>query len=515
MLNLVSERRDRRPLAAVSATIALAFVALLAFAVRAEAAETLYWNNYGNDTMGFANVDGSGGGALSFSGVDIDSPEGNAYDSVTNRIYVAAEQGGLDGQIVYVNLDGSGAAVLPTPGVTVDNPEGLALDPATRTLYWINSGATPETIGWARLDGSAAGLLDTTGATLDSPYRLTVDPVAGRVYWGNVGGAPGISYANANGTGGGGDLSLAGATPPTDISGLAVVPSEGRVYWLATDHVSYASLSGGGGGDLDLAGGAFDSPYGLSVDPATGKIYWANYGNGPDRTAALGFGNLSGGGGGINVPTAALEGPQDPLLLKSPGGTGAPALTRNAKVRSELTCSTGSWAADLPGSFVYQAPRSFSYQWTRDGVAVGGATRATFMATGPGSYACTVTATNHTGSATQASAAAPVKASKLKLKTKRRAKADPGDLVTFKVKIVNQGDLQAKKARICVKLPKAAKDDLRKPKCKKLAKLNGKAKRTAKFRIKVKPGADEGTDKLTFQVKGTPGKAAKSKIIVR
>jgi hypothetical protein len=66
-----------------------------------------------------------------------------------------------------------------------------------------------------------------------------------------------------------------------------------------------------------------------------------------------------------------------------------------------------------------------------------------------------------------------------------------------------------------VKLPKAAKDDLRKPKCKKLTPVGGLAKRTAKFRIKVKGGADEGTDKLTFQVKGTPGKAAKSKIIVR
>jgi hypothetical protein len=31
----------------------------------------------------------------------------------------------------------------------------------------------------------------------------------------------------------------------------------------------------------------------------------------------------------------------------------------------------------------------------------------------------------------------------------------------------------------------------------------------------VKGGADEGTDKLTFQVKGSAGKAAKSKIIVR
>ena len=79
---------------------------------------------------------------------------------------------------------------------------------------------------------------------------------------------------------------------------------------------------------------------------------------------------------------------------------------------------------------------------------------------------------------------------------------------------MNQGDVQSKNAKVCVKLPNAAKDDLRKPKCKRLGKLSGKVKKTMTLKIKVKPGADEGVDKLTFQVKGTPGKAAKSKIIV-
>jgi uncharacterized membrane protein len=107
------------------------------------------------------------------------------------------------------------------------------------------------------------------------------------------------------------------------------------------------------------------------------------------------------------------------------------------------------------------------------------------------------------------------KASKVKLSTKKKAKADAGDLVTFKVKAVNQGDIRSKKAKICVKLPKAAKADLKAPKCKKLAKLNGRAKKTVTIKVKVKPGADAGTDKLTFQVKGTAGKTAKSKVIVR
>lgn len=47
-MNFVSARRDHRHLAMGSALIALAFVAVLAFAARAQAAtENVYWDNYG------------------------------------------------------------------------------------------------------------------------------------------------------------------------------------------------------------------------------------------------------------------------------------------------------------------------------------------------------------------------------------------------------------------------------------------------------------------------------------
>ncbi len=81
------------------------------------------------------------------------------------------------------------------------------------------------------------------------------------------------------------------------------------------------------------------------------------------------------------------------------------------------------------------------------------------------------------------------------------------------MRAVNQGDLKPKSAKVCVKLPKAAKVDLKRPKCKKLGRLKGRAKKTVRIKVKVKPGAD-GTDKLIFQVKGSAGKAAASKIVV-
>jgi hypothetical protein len=73
---------------------------------------------------------------------------------------------------------------------------------------------------------------------------------------------------------------------------------------------------------------------------------------------------------------------------------------------SELSCTQGSWAPDLGGAHFYRAPRTFSYQWSRGGTDISGATAAQLTATAPGSYRCTVTAANHVGSgATQTSAA--------------------------------------------------------------------------------------------------------------
>jgi uncharacterized membrane protein len=189
-------------------------------------------------------------------------------------------------------------------------------------------------------------------------------------------------------------------------------------------------------------------------------------------------------------------------------------MSRDAKNRAALSCSTGTWAADFAGSFVYQAPTTYAYQWLRNGQPVSGAIAATFTAQSAGQYTCTVTATNQAGTSAQTSGVANVKAAKLKLTTKKKAKAETGDLVKFKVKAVNQGDLKPKKAKLCVTLPKSARDDLKAPKCKK-ATLAGRAKKTFTIKVKVKGDADLGTDKLTFKVKGAAGKAAKSKIVVK
>jgi hypothetical protein len=514
-LNLVSERRDPRRFAVVSATIALAFMALLLFAARGQAAETIYWDNYGDnpDTLGFANIDGGGGGQLSTGSELIESPEGMAYDTVTNRLFVTTGSG-VARHILAVNLDGSGAGPFTAPGAPVEEPEGVAVDPTTRTVYWQNTKGTGS-IAWARLDGSAGGVLNTTGVTLDDPCcRIAVDPVGGRVYFVDEGT---IAYVNTNNTGGG-ELSLVGSTIEPGGEGLVVDTATGRLYFLGSnpggEGIGYANVNNSGGGDVPLAGAPIKSSWGLAFDPSINRLYWGNEGNGEERTNAFGFVSLAGAGGGISIVTAPVANPQDPVILKSPTGTGAPAITRNPKVLSELTCSTGNWAADYAGSFVYQAPRTFAYQWSRNGAPIGGATAATLATKTPGAYACTVTATNQAGTASQGSAPANVKAAKVKLTTKRKAKVKAGGVATFRIKAVNQGDLKSKNARVCVKVPNKARKDLKaKPKCKSLGKVIGRGKDSAKLKIKVGEQAS-GTYKVTFQVKGSAGKAAKAKIIV-
>jgi uncharacterized repeat protein (TIGR01451 family) len=503
----------------LSASLVLTAVACLGLAARAQAGELVYWDNFDAvpETYSVANIDGSGGGPLNLSGTAIDGPEGMTFDSTTGRLYIAASVRGPtgSGQIVYVNVDGSGAGVLSTPGAEVNTPLGVDIDPTTRTIYWANNLGGLEnkgSIGFAKLDGSGGGRLNTAGVRVERPNKVAVDLATGKLYWGNNNEA--IAFANLDNSGGGDTLDVTGAPEPPRVRGVAVDAAAGRVYWLdSAEHVSFASVNGGGGGELKLGEATFSTPFGLAVDPTIGRVYWGNLGQGQARLDAIGFVNLAGGAGGITPQTAPVDGPQDPVILKSPTATAPPTATRAADAPAKLGCSEGTWAADLTGSFVFQAPRTIAYQWIRNGAPLAGATAATFSAKSPGSYSCIATAANQAGTASQASAPITVKAAKLKLTTKRKAKATPGQIVKFKLTAKNRGDLTAKKPKVCVMLPKSAKGALKAPKCKSLGGIVGRRKKSVTLKLKVL-GSAQGTYKLTFKPKGARGKPARSKLIV-
>ena len=55
------------------------------------------------------------------------------------------------------------------------------------------------------------------------------------------------------------------------------------------------------------------------------------------------------------------------------------------------------------GAFLYRAPQSLVYQWTRDGAEIAGATAPTHTPTAAGTYRCGQSATNQAGSTLQTS----------------------------------------------------------------------------------------------------------------
>lgn len=495
---LAESRSSGRRLALLAGAMTFAMLAVLAIAARARATETIYWDNYEAtpSSLSFANIDGSGGGALDLAGTEIKDPEGIAFDPANNRLYVASS--GND-KIIWVSVAGGGAGVLDTGLAPVEDPEGIAVDPRTQTVYWAND-ETLGSIGYASANGGSGGSLDTTGAKVEDPYKIALDTVNNVVYW--VANEEEVFFARLDNTGGG-SLNVAKGERPDSWSAINVDPAAGRLYFIGasqknTEVIYWLNTSGVGGGEIKVAP-FFKNPYGLAFDPSLGRFYWANYGNSGTVANALGTALLDGAVAGITPVTAPVKGPQDPVVLKSPTGTGVPAITQNV---AALSCSQGTWSQDYPGSYVYGAPVSYGYQWLLNGQPVPGAVSPTLAATAAGSYTCVVTGTNVTGSGSQTSPAVTVTAASfaVALKTKK-AHAKAGKTATVKFSVANGGDVASAPFKVCATLTKKAKKGLKAPKCASVGALAHGGSAVATLKVGTKPTA-LGTYKITVGVQG-------------
>jgi hypothetical protein len=361
----------------------------------AQAAPLVYWSNSGGTTIGFADVSTGGGATLAMPGATVKGPIGVAIDSAAGRIYWANYS--VD-KISYANLDGSGGADLNTAGATVSEPWGVAIDPAGGRLYWINDGAN--SVSFANLDGSGGGDLNIAGATPPlNGAGVALDLAHGRIYWA-ANANDKISFARLDGSGGD-DLNITGTTLNAP-DGVAIDPVAGKLYWAddQDNKISFANLDGSGGGDLNTTGATVHSPEGVAVDPLAGRIYWGNV----LAPQGISFARLDGtGGGNLPINPGVLSAPNFPALLYAPVAAGAPVVTESAP-GGPLSCSTGAWAPDLLGSFLFRAPRSFAYSWQLGGAEIAGAGTSALTPLRPGSYSCRVTASNSAGSGSQASA---------------------------------------------------------------------------------------------------------------
>jgi hypothetical protein len=283
-------------------------------------------------------------------------------------------------------------------------------------------------------------------------------------------------------------------------------------------------LSGVGGGEVDTTNAPFNDPFGLAFDPSMGRFYWANFGSGlgePD----FGLATLAPGGGssitiGEAEPAELTDGPQDPIVLKSPSAVSPPQVSASG---TTLSCSTGTWSQDYLGSYVYGAPESYGYQWSKDGQSIAGATGSTLDATAPGTYSCLVTATNQFGKGIMVSAlytvsppAAPVTNSSpattpptpasfgLASGSTNKVKVVAGKAAVLSLSLKNAGGTASSSSKVCVKLTKKAKAGLVAPKCVAVAALAPGASKKLTLKVKTKGGA-KGTYKFTVVVSGASG----------
>ena len=382
----------------------------LAAAQPAGAADRIYWGNVFGNTISSANLDGSGAATnLSTSGTTaFPQPTGVAIDAAAGKIYWASQS---DNKISFANLDGSGGGGnLNTTGTTVSTPRGLAIDPPAGKIYWANSGN--DTISFANLDGTGGGGAEHHGRDHQRPRGRCDRPrgeqdLLGQRFPGAAGPRSGsrTSTTRAAAT----TSTRRARSPPSNPNGLAIDKAGGRIYWTnqVVQVISSAALApGGDGDDLDVSPVVLTSAQGLAIDPGANKIYWPQFGDATLRFASL---DDTGGGGALGTSPVTPFTPTFAAILKSPSGAGAPQVTIGAAASSGssagtvLHCSQATWAPDLLGSFLYRAPQSFAYQWSRNGTDISGATADSLTATEVGSYRCKVTATNHAGSTTQTS----------------------------------------------------------------------------------------------------------------
>ena len=351
----------------------------------ASAKDSIYWANSGNIQVGDLN----GGGSIFtlYSGENF--PIGVVVDPATGKVYWA----NTNGTIRIGDLRGSKPAQTLFSGEAT--PQGIAIDPSAGKLYWtdLSSG----TIRVGNLNGS--GVARTLFAGESQPEGLAIDPAGKRVYWADNGSGL-IRAGDLDGTG----------TAQTLFSGeefaFAVAISRGarKLYWTRTSEgsseggIRVGPLNGSGPATDLFTGEGYTT--GLALDPTAGKAYWLDNGHGWTRV-----GNLNGGG---TPRTLFSQGPFFLALLRAPASVSRPGVSGGRRAGSVLSCSTGVWAADLVGSFLYRAPAGFAYRWTRNGTMIMGANTSSLRATAAGDYTCAVTATNNAGSASASSRTHPV-----------------------------------------------------------------------------------------------------------
>jgi virginiamycin B lyase len=251
----------RTTLLAAIAALICAVLVLWGAAFASQASAYIYWANVERNTIGRANLNGTGVEQGFITGAS--SPWGVAVDGA--HVYWANYETGTIGR---ANLDGTGVEQGFITGAS--NPTGVAADGGH--VYWTNR--ETRAIGRANLNGTEVEQEFITG--VDFPWGVAAD--GGHVYWANLVDNT-IGRANLDGTG----VEQAFITGASDPTGVAV--DGAHVYWanLVNKTIGRANLDGTGVEQGFITG--VDFPFGVAVDGR--YVYWTNLANNTIERASL------------------------------------------------------------------------------------------------------------------------------------------------------------------------------------------------------------------------------------
>jgi virginiamycin B lyase len=213
----------------------------------------IYWSNTGLDTIGRANIDGTGVNQAFITGSI--GPYGMAIDEA--HLYWA----NTPPSVGRADLDGGNvnSSFVPVTGSTF----GVAVDPSH--VYWASTDPDPARTGIGRADLDGQNATDTFIVGTIDPFDVAVD--AGHIYWADCG-RNAIGRANIDGS----NVNLDFVTQTSCPLGLEV--DSGHVYWTnyGTDSIGRADIDGQSANPLFITGASF--PFGITVDST--HVYWTN-----------------------------------------------------------------------------------------------------------------------------------------------------------------------------------------------------------------------------------------------
>lgn len=288
------------------------------------------------------------------------------------------------GSHLAVYLASSGATPSSwTGGISSANVNALALSPDGKVLA---AGGT--------FTGKVAELDSTTGAaasgwTVPSTVPATVDALA---------------FSSDGATlyiGGGTSNQLEGVD---DAGTVTWAPSVSGSNYVQAIAVSGSTVYAGGTFKGSVGANSATRDYLAAFDATTADATSWNPSPdsvGVDALAVTSSSVYVGGGWKNTIGSTSLPYFAD-FTLSAPAVSASPAVSGTATLGSTLTCSTGTWS---------NSPTSYSYEWLRDGSAIGGATSSTYVTASADvghQISCQVTAVNGEGSASSTSASVTI-----------------------------------------------------------------------------------------------------------